>query len=59
VVSDVGDKYKMTVFNSNGSTAANCGNGLRCVAAYLYLTKKLGNIFKVCTDSGDKEVVVE
>ncbi|WP_202080307.1 diaminopimelate epimerase [Caldalkalibacillus salinus] len=27
---------KMRVFNSDGSEAKNCGNGLRCVARYVY-----------------------
>jgi len=36
VVSQVEDKqYKMSVFNSDSSMGAMCGNGLRCVAAYL------------------------
>jgi diaminopimelate epimerase len=28
--------FKMRVFNSDGSEAQNCGNGLRCVARYVY-----------------------
>lgn len=48
----------MSVFNSNGTTAPSCGNGLRCVAAYLSATKQQGSAFKVTTDSGDKEVRV-
>ena len=28
--------FKMRVFNSDGSEAKNCGNGLRCVARYVY-----------------------
>jgi diaminopimelate epimerase len=49
----------MTVFNSNGTFALMCGNGLRCVAAYLYSNKKVGERFVVATDSGDKEVEVK
>jgi diaminopimelate epimerase len=41
--SDVAE-LKMRVFNSDGSEAKNCGNGLRCVARYAYdhglVTKK-------------------
>lgn len=28
--------FKMRIFNKDGSEAKNCGNGLRCVAKYLY-----------------------
>ncbi len=28
--------FKMRVFNNDGSEAKNCGNGLRCVARYVY-----------------------
>ena len=48
----------MTVFNKDGSLGLMCGNGLRCVAAYLKEKKKLGEKFVVKTDSGDKEVKV-
>ena len=30
---------KMRIFNKDGSEAKNCGNGLRCVAAYAYNNK--------------------
>lgn len=58
MVSEVENGFKMSVFNSNGTTAPNCGNGLRCVVAYLSATRKLTGTFKVTTDSGDKEVEV-
>jgi len=44
----------MSVFNSDGSMGANCGNGLRCVAVYLHKKKGLGLKFIIATDSGDK-----
>jgi len=28
--------YKMSVFNSDGTTGLICDNGIRCVAAYLF-----------------------
>jgi len=28
--------FRMRIFNSDGSEAKNCGNGLRCVAKYVY-----------------------
>jgi len=33
--SDVAD-FRMRIFNSDGSEARNCGNGLRCVSKYVY-----------------------
>ncbi|MBP2243045.1 diaminopimelate epimerase [Cytobacillus eiseniae] len=33
--SEVAD-YKMRIFNEDGSEGKNCGNGLRCVAKYLF-----------------------
>ena len=29
-------KFKMTIFNSDGSEAEMCGNGIRCLAKYIY-----------------------
>lgn len=45
--------FRMRVFNADGSEAKNCGNGLRCVAKYVYdkgLTKQ--QEFKIETKSG-------
>ena len=33
--SEVAD-FKMTMFNSDGSQAEMCGNGIRCVAKFVY-----------------------
>lgn len=53
---------KMRIFNSDGSEAAVCGNGLRCLAKYLY-EEQLINVreFKIETMSGLKsvELIVE
>jgi diaminopimelate epimerase len=35
-----------------------CGNGLRCVAAYLHIKGKQGNNFIIATDMGDMDVKV-
>lgn len=60
IVSECGkQQFKMSVFNQDGNFAMMCGNGLRCVAAYLYTKKKVGSNFIIQTDSGQKEVTVE
>ncbi|MFB5660798.1 diaminopimelate epimerase [Alteribacillus sp. HJP-4] len=44
---------RMRVFNSDGSEAKNCGNGLRCVAKYAYENKLVDKpVFTVETLSG-------
>ncbi len=54
--SDVAD-FKMRIFNSDGSEAEMCGNGIRCFAKYVY-EKKLTDkeIFQIETLAGIKEV---
>lgn len=44
---------KMRVFNSDGSEAKNCGNGLRCVAKYAYEHNLVSEkVFKIETLGG-------
>lgn len=44
---------KMRVFNNDGSEAKNCGNGLRCVAKYVYEKKLVGEtVFQIETLAG-------
>jgi len=55
-------EYKMRIFNQDGTEAGMCGNGIRCLAKYLYeegLVKT--KTFKIETLSGIKniEVMVE
>lgn len=55
-------EYKMRIFNQDGTEAGMCGNGIRCLAKYLYeegLVKTKN--FKIETLSGIKniEVMVE
>ncbi len=47
---------RVSFFNSDGSRARICVNGLRCVAAYLYEKKKCSGTrsFNIETDSGSK-----
>lgn len=51
--------FKMKIFNSDGSEAKMCGNGIRCVAKYLYDNKLIdSNFIKIETLSGIKEVYI-
>lgn len=44
---------KMRIFNSDGSEGKNCGNGLRCVAKYVYEHKMVfDKVFAIETLSG-------
>ena len=52
--------FKMQMFNQDGSEAEMCGNGIRCVAKFVYdkgLTKK--KIITVETLAGIKTIVME
>ena len=51
--------FKMKIFNSDGSKAEMCGNGLRCASAYAYirgLTKNKEQLVE--TDSGIKKTML-
>lgn len=49
VVADVG----MRIFNKDGSEGQNCGNGLRCVAKYIYDENLVTNhVFQIETKAG-------
>jgi diaminopimelate epimerase len=52
--------YFMDIYNSDGSRAAMCGNGLRCVLKYLNDTghTKLDEFVKILTPSGDRGGIV-
>ena len=57
-VSNIAD-FKMEMYNSDGSLGKMCGNGIRCVAKYLYDNNYIKNInqyIKIETLSGIKEV---
>ena len=44
--------FKWRFFNSDGSTAAMCGNGARCVARFAFLNKIAGPEMSFETDAG-------
>lgn len=51
--------FKMDMYNADGSRGAMCGNGIRCVAKYVYdhnMTNK--KIINVETDAGIKRLVL-
>lgn len=50
---------RMRIFNKDGSEAKNCGNGLRCVAKYVYENGlACGARFSIETLSGNKQAEV-
>lgn len=59
-VEETGDHAKMIVLNADGSRPEMCGNGLRCVAAFLAEKRGLEEAeFVVATDAGDKRCAVK
>jgi len=54
---DQGAAY-MHIYNSDGSVAAMCGNGIRCVARHLAETRGLRGHLLVETDSGARRCTV-
>lgn len=51
--------YKMEMYNADGSRAKMCGNGLRCVAKYIYDEYMRDDLFfDIETDAGIKQVEI-
>jgi diaminopimelate epimerase len=48
----------MHIYNSDGSVAAMCGNGIRCVARHLAETRGLSGDLVVDTDAGPRRCLV-
>lgn len=49
---------KMRIFNSDGSEAKMCGNGIRCVGKYLFDEKKFSKRISIETLSGIKYIEI-
>lgn len=59
--------FRMRIFNSDGSEARNCGNGIRCVAKYLFdhmyatttkfTLETLGGVVRVEVETDKKQIV--
>jgi len=49
---------EMLFYNSDGSTAKMCGNGIRCLAHYLYTSGLDASEFKVKTEAGNIQVEI-
>jgi diaminopimelate epimerase len=49
---------EMIFYNSDGSTAMMCGNGIRCLANYLYLSGVTETNYVVKTGAGDMRVEI-
>lgn len=50
--------FKMRVFNLDGGEAEMCGNGIRCVAKYLYDREMTGKDMSIETKAGIKKLKV-
>lgn len=53
--SDVAD-FKMRVFNKDGGEAEMCGNGIRCIAKYLYDRDMVSKNLSIETKAGNKNL---
>lgn len=50
--------YRMRIFNKDGGEAEMCGNGIRCVARYLFDKRKINNTPKIETLAGIKNLEI-
>ena len=49
----------MALFNSDGSPAEISGNGLRCLAHYVYMGQENNKIIRISTDAGNRKAVIK
>lgn len=52
------ENNKMQIYNQDGSKALMCGNGIRCLANYLYQRYQINNVFSINTDAGIKNIEI-
>ena len=50
--------YKMRIFNKDGTEAGMCGNGIRCMAKYIYENLEQKKELKIETNAGIKKVLI-
>ncbi|KXA89465.1 hypothetical protein AKJ62_03080 [candidate division MSBL1 archaeon SCGC-AAA259D14] len=50
--------FRIRIFNKDGSEAEMCGNGIRCVARYLFDRDMVGRILSIETKAGIKELKI-
>lgn len=59
-IARVNDTFRMIVSNADGSRPEMCGNGLRCVAAFLAQRSPEGQqTLMISTDAGEKRCLIE
>jgi diaminopimelate epimerase len=58
-VAEANKNPQMHFYNADGSRAAMCGNGIRCVAAYCVFKGKKEKKFDIKTDDGAKEITLK
>lgn len=52
------ENNKMQIYNQDGSKALMCGNGIRCLANYLYQKYQCEKVFSINTDAGIKNIEI-
>ena len=50
--------YKMRIFNKDGTEAGMCGNGIRCMAKYIYENISKKEIINIETEAGIKKIKI-
>lgn len=52
LIEDAADGARMRMFNADGSESEMCGNGIRCVAKYLFDRGRIGKSAMIATGAG-------